>query len=149
LTQSVGLPPPPSFSLDQPIQFEIQGDRVIQHGLSIPIGQLTRLDFSGSVTFKKELDLIVEVPVTPTLLQNVPLFQSFLGQEQFKIPIRGTLDKPEVDKTAFDATMKELGEKLKNRAVDTGLDMLFNGILRGKVPRFIPNPNDPPPVPMP
>ena len=149
LTQSVGLPPPPTFSLDQPIQFEIQGDRVIQHGLSIPIGQLTRLDFSGSVTFKKELDLIVEVPVTPTLLQNVPLFQSFLGQEQFKIPIRGTLDKPEVDKTAFDATMKDLGEKLKNRAVDTGLDMLFNGILRGKVPRFIPNPNDPPPVPKP
>jgi hypothetical protein len=92
---------------------------------------------------------MVEVPVTPTLLQNVPLFQSFLGQEQFKIPIRGTLDKPEVDKTAFDATMKDLGEKLKNRAVDTGLDMLFNGILRGKVPRFIPNPNDPPPVPKP
>lgn len=144
LTQSVGLPPPPSFSLDQPIEFDIQGDRVIQHGLSIPIGQLTRLDFSGSVTFKKELDLIVEVPVTPTLLQNVPLFRSFLGEELFKIPIRGTIDNPEIDKTAFEATMKQLGENLKNRAVDTGLDMLFNGIMRGKIPRPLPNGNNPP-----
>ena len=150
LTQSVGLPPPPTFAIDQPIQFEILGDRVIQHGLSIPVGQLTRLDFSGEVTFKKQLDLMVQVPVTPTMLQNVPLFRSFLGTEQFKIPIRGTLDKPEVDKEAFDLTMKQLGENLKNRAVDTSLDMLFNGLLRGKVPRFIPGPNDPqPPAPRP
>ena len=84
---------------------------------------------------------MVQVPVTPTMLQNVPLFRSFLGTEQFKIPIRGTLDKPEVDKEALDLTMKQLGENLKNRAVDTSLDMLFNGILRGKVPRFIPGPN--------
>lgn len=144
LTQSVGLPPPPTFAIDQPIAFEIVGDRVIQHGLRIPIGELTQLDFSGSVTFKKELDLLVEVPVTPSLLQTVPLFQSFLGQESFKIPIRGTLDKPEVDKTAFDANMKQLGENLKNKAVETGLDMLFNGVLGGRVPRFIPNPNQPP-----
>lgn len=143
LTQSIGLPPPPTFAIDSPIQFEILGDRVIQHGLSVPVGNLTRLDFSGEVTFKKELDLMVQIPVTPTMLQNVPLFRSFLGTEQFKIPIRGTVDKPEVDKTAFDLTMKQLGENLKNRAVDTSLDMLFNGILRGRVPRFIPNQNQP------
>ena len=147
LTQSVGLPPPPTFALDQPIDFEIVKDRVIQHGLSVPIGQLTRLDFSGAVTFKQELDLLVQVPVTPTLLQNVPLFRSFLGTEEFRIPIRGTIAKPEVDQAAFDANMKRLGENLKNRAVDTSLDMLFNGILGGRVPRFIPNPNQPAPPP--
>ena len=135
LTSNVGLPPPPTFALNQPIQFEILGDRVVQSGLTIPIGEITRLDFSGSVTFKKELDLLVQVPVTPTLLQNAPFIRSFLGQEEFKIPIRGTLDKPEVDKTAFDTNMKQLGENLKNRAVDTSLDMLFNGILGGRIPR--------------
>jgi hypothetical protein len=113
----------------------------------VPIGQLTRLDFSGAVTFKQELDLLVQVPVTPTLLQNVPLFRSFLGTEEFRIPIRGTIAKPEVDQAAFDANMKRLGENLKNRAVDTSLDMLFNGILGGRVPRFIPNPNQPAPPP--
>lgn len=141
LTQSVGLPPPPTFAITQPIDFEILGDRVIQHGLRVPIGELTQLDFSGTVTFKKELDLLVEVPVTPNLLQTVPLFQSFLGQESFKIPIRGTLDKPEVDQTAFDANMKKLGENLKNKAVESGLDMLFNGILGGRIPRPAPNQN--------
>lgn len=140
LTQSVGLPPPPTFSLDRPIDFEIVKDRVIQHGLSIPIGQLTRLDFSGAVTFDQKLDLLVQVPVTPTLLQNVALFRSFLGTEVFRIPIRGTIGRPEVDQAAFDANMKQLGENLKNRAVDTSLDMLFNGILGGRVPRFIPVP---------
>jgi|GEM_PF-5619748 len=140
LTQSVGLPPPPTFSLDRPIDFEIVKDRVIQHGLSIPIGQLTRLDFSGAVTFDQKLDLLVEVPVTPTLLQNVALFRSFLGTEVFRIPIRGTIARPEVDQSTFDANMKQLGENLKNRAVDTSLDMLFNGILGGRVPRFIPGP---------
>lgn len=154
LTQSVGLPPPPTFSIDQPIAFEIEGDRVIQQGLRVPIGELTTLDFSGAVKFNKELDLVVEVPVTPNLLQNVALFQSFLGKESFKIPIRGTLDKPEVDQTQFDTNMKQLGENLKNRAVETGLDMLFNGVLGGRVPRFIPNPNQPqsppsPPQPQP
>ncbi|MFM7593015.1 MAG: hypothetical protein ACKO85_14605, partial [Isosphaeraceae bacterium] len=113
LTNSVGLPPPPTFALNQPIQFEILGDRVIQSGLMIPIGDLTRLNFSGSVSFKKELDLLVQVPVTPSLLANAPLVRSFLGQEEFKIPIRGTLDKPEVDKSAFDTNMKQLGENLK------------------------------------
>lgn len=149
LTQSVGLPPPPTFSLDRPIDFEIIKDRVIQHGLSVPIGQLTRLDFSGSVTFDQQLDLVVEVPVTPTLLQNVSLFRSFLGTEVFKIPIRGSIGTPEVDQSAFDANMKQLGENLKNRAVDTSLDMLFNGILGGRVPRFIPGSerNAPPPQP--
>lgn len=151
LTQSVGLPPPPTFSLDRPVEFEIVRDRVIQHGLSVPIGQLTRLDFSGSVTFDQKLDLLVEVPVTPTLLQNVALFRSFLGTEVFKIPIRGTIGRPEVDQTSFDANMKQLGENLKNRAVDTSLDMLFNGILGGRVPRFIPGSgrNEPPPPPQP
>jgi len=152
LTQNVGLPPPPTFFLNQPIEFEIVKDRVIQHGLTIPIGQLTRLDFSGSVTFDQRLDLQVEVPVTPTLLQNVPLFRSFLGTEVFKIPIRGTIGNPEVDQRSFDANMKQLGENLKNRAVDTSLDMLFNGILGGRIPRFIPGPGRgeaEPPMPRP
>ncbi|MFM7319822.1 MAG: hypothetical protein ACKO5E_22980, partial [bacterium] len=71
---------------------------------------------------------------------------SFLGQEEFKIPIRGTLDKPEVDKSAFDTNMKQLGENLKNRAVETSLDMLFNGLLGGKVPRPVqPGLSQPPP----
>ena len=135
LTSSVGLPPPPTFALNQPIQFEILGDRVVQSGLTIPVGELTRLSFSGSVSFKKELDLLVQVPVTPQLLANAPLIRSFLGQEEFRIPIRGTLDKPEVDKSAFDSNMKQLGENLKNRAVETSLDMLFNGLLGGRVPR--------------
>ena len=135
LTSSVGLPPPPTFALNQPIQFEILGDRVVQSGLTIPVGELTRLSFSGSVSFRKELDLLVQVPVTPQLLANAPLIRSFLGQEEFRIPIRGTLDKPEVDKSSFDANMKQLGENLKNRAVETSLDMLFNGLLGGRIPR--------------
>jgi hypothetical protein len=149
LTSNVGLPPPPTFALDQPIQFEILGDRVVQNGLTIPVGNLTRLSFSGSVSFKKELDLLVQVPITPNLLQNAPFFRSFLGQEEFKIPIRGTLDKPEVDKTAFDTNMKQLGENLKNRAVETSLDMLFNGLLGGRVPRPNIAPPGQPPITQP
>ena len=131
----------PIWRLNDPVSLTIADRRVYQHGLTIPIGKLSRVEFDGWVDFDRNINLIASVPVLPSMLADRPVLGGIAGTTKIKVPIRGTLKKPEIDREAFDLALKDMGRSLLEGAVTQGAAALFQRLTQGR------DPNLPPPPP--
>ncbi len=102
----------PALRLDEPVALRIADRRVYQRGLAVPIGKLTKFELEGSVGFDRSLDLIASMPILPTMLADRPLLGAIAADARIRVPIRGTLQKPEIDSEAFKIGMNDLGRSL-------------------------------------
>ena len=134
LMNLVGRADHPLAHLDQPVELSIANRRVTQRGLSVPIGKPSRIDMEGWVDFDRKLNLVASVPVVPPALANAPLVNDLVGPAMIRVPIRGTLDQPQVDKEAFKQGMKEMGKSVLERSVTRGAVSLFDLITRPRDP---------------
>ena len=123
-----------SLKLDQPVTLTIADGRVNQRGMSIPVGELTRIDLAGWVDFDRNIALNATLPVTPAMLGNNPLLSEIVAGTQVKLPISGTLDRPHVDKDAFAANMQDLGKSLLTRGATRGAMELLMRLARPRDP---------------
>ena len=132
-----------SLKLDQPVTLTIADGRVNQRGMTIPVGDLTRIELAGWVDFDRNLALVATVPVTPAMLGNNPLLSDIAAGTKVRLPIGGTLGKPMIDKEAFGDNLQELGKSLLARGATRGAMELLMRLSRPK------DPNAPPPPPRP
>jgi translocation and assembly module TamB len=130
-----------SLKLDQPVTLTIADGRINQRGMSIPVGDFTRVELSGWVDFDRKLGLVATVPVTPAMLGNNPLLSDIASGTKVRLPIGGTLDKPEIDREAFSTNLQELAKTLLARGATRGAMELLMRLSRPK------DPNAPPPPP--
>jgi translocation and assembly module TamB len=133
---------PSVLRLNHPVMLSIHDGRVHQHGLALPLGNVSEIAVDGSVGFDRSIDLKISLPITTAMLGGPnPLDGNFGGDlTRFTLPITGTLSKPKIDPDAFKLGMQQTGRDLFQGAgilqgVD-GLIQLFNR------PR---DPNAPPP----
>lgn len=147
LLNMVGRPDFTLMKLDQPVELTIADRRVVQRGLSLPIGKLNRIDLEGWVDFDRNLDLVASIPIVPTALANAPVIGGFVEPTRIRIPVRGTLEHPRVDEEAFAAGMKQMGASILNGPVTRGANELLDlfrrprgqgGILPPPAPRLTP-----------
>jgi translocation and assembly module TamB len=136
----IGREDRPSLRLDQPVDLTIADRRVYQSGFSLPIGKLTALGLEGWVDFDRNLNLTATVPVVPPALADRPLLNDIAGGVKVRVPIRGTLDKPEVDKEAFRLGMKDLGKTVLGRGAFSGAAALLERLTRPREPDAPPPP---------
>jgi translocation and assembly module TamB len=122
----------PLMRLDEPIAMTIADRRVYQRGLALPIGNLSRIEFDGWVDFDRKVNLIASIPVLPTMLADRPLLHDIAGDARIRVPIRGTLSQPKVDKEAFNLAMKDLGRSLLERGVVRGASGLIQRMIEGR-----------------
>jgi translocation and assembly module TamB len=130
-----------SLKLDQPVTLTIADGRINQRGMSIPIGEVTRLELTGWVDFDRNLGLVATVPVSPAMLGNNPLLSDIIAGTKVQLPIGGTLDHPQIDKQAFSKNLQELGKTLLARGATRGAMELLMRLTRPK------DPDAPPPPP--
>ncbi len=135
-----GKPDRPALKLNQPVALKIADRRVYQRGLAIPIGNLTRFELEGSVGFDRSLDLIAGMPILPTMLADRPLLGAIAADARIRVPIRGTLQKPEIDREAFKIGMNDLGRSLLERGGLQGAVGLFERLIRPRDPDAPPPP---------
>ena len=100
------------------VEFTMAGGRVHHQGLVFGVGQLN-VRTSGSVGLDESLDLIAEIPIPAGLLGETPL-AGVLRDRTVKLPIRGTLDRPQIDPAALgtsnaDLLLGTLQQLLRNR----------------------------------
>jgi translocation and assembly module TamB len=126
--------------LNEPVGLSIADRRVYQRGMVIPVGQFTEITMEGWVDFDRNLSLKASVPLTPTILRDRPLLGDFLTGMRVTVPIRGTLDKPEVDRDAFNLAIQDLGKTLLERTVTRGVPNLIDLFTRRR------DPDAPPPL---
>jgi translocation and assembly module TamB len=115
----------PTLKLNQPVDLAITDGRVVQRGLAIPVGRLTRVEIEGWVDFARNMELRVSLPITPAMLGNQPGLVSMLGGARISIPIRGTLSRPQFDRAAFADALMASTKKLLGRVATGGANGVF------------------------
>jgi translocation and assembly module TamB len=141
LMELIGRKDRPLVRLDEPVELAIADRRVYQKGLTIPIGRLTKIGIEGWVDFDRHLNLVASVPIVPSGLADKPVIGEIAGAAVIRVPIRGTMQDPQVDREAFKIGMKEMGQSVLEKGLTRGVPGLLDLITR---PR---DPNAPPPPP--
>ena len=118
----------PLLTLNEPVALTIADRRVYQSGLKVPIGKIGEIDIEGWIDFDQNMNLVTSVPILPNVLAERPILGGLAGDARIKIPIRGTLKAPEIDKQAFDLGMKDLGKTMLDRTVGPGLSDLIQSM---------------------
>jgi hypothetical protein len=91
----------------------------------------TTLHTSGSVGFDNTLDLVVDVPIPKDLpvLKNNPVLVKAVAGKVVKVPMKGTLAKPELDVKAFEQAVAALArgaaKEVGKEAIEKELNKLF------------------------
>lgn len=129
----------PTLKLDAPVSLSIADRRVYQDGFALPLGKLTHVELEGWVDFDRNLDLTASIPLTPAMVGNRPLLGNVLDGTRVRVPIRGTLQKPEIDREALNLALKDLGKTLLERGAVEGATKLLQRLIQGR------DPNAPPP----
>ncbi|MHC5536972.1 hypothetical protein ACYOEI_01705, partial [Singulisphaera rosea] len=135
----IGREDRPTLKLDAPVSLSIADRRVYQQGFSLPLGKLTHVELEGWVDFDRKVNLTASVPLTPAMVGNRPLLGNVLDGTRVRVPIRGTLQKPEIDREALNLALKDLGKTLLERSAVQGASQLLQRLIQGR------DPNAPPP----
>jgi len=122
-----GRETPAKLRRESVVPFRMVGGRVYHEGLELIFPELT-IRTRGSVGLDQTIDLLAEMPVPPQWLANTPA-GSALRNQTIRLPMRGTLSKPEIDRQVLDQLSQQF---LKNAAknvledeVNRQLDRLF------------------------
>ena len=137
----VGRDEAPSLKLNEPVSLTVADRRVYQKGLALPLGNVSRVELDGWVDFDRNLNLTASLPVTPAMFGNRPVLGDIVSGTKVRVPIRGTLEEPEIDREAFKTALRGLGNDLLGRGLTRGVLGLIEQIGRGR------DPNAPPPPP--
>jgi translocation and assembly module TamB len=145
LLDVVGLTNVLTMRLDQPVMLTIADGRVIQRGMAIALGGITRIELEGWVDFSRNLALTASLPITAPMLGNNPLLMDILSGTRISVPIRGTLSQPKLDRDAFASSLLDLTKTVVGRGAVRGATELLMRLGRVRDPQAAP----PPPAPRP
>lgn len=149
LLDAIGPNRAPILRLDQPVQLTIAEGRVNQRGLSVPIGNLSRLELEGWVDFDRNIALTAGLPITPALVANNPLLVDIAAGTTLRVPVRGTLSQPQIDRSAMASHLGDLGKTLLKRGAVRGATELLLRLGRRRDPAVQPTVEIPALAPMP
>ena len=114
-----------ALKLDEPVSLNIADGRVHQKGLTLDLGKGSRVELDGWVDFDKSLQLDARLRLPSDLIANRPVLNAIVEGTKIHVPIRGTLDHPELDRDAGKRGLIEFGTTLLQRSVTKGLPSLF------------------------
>lgn len=111
----------------QQIDFQMEQGRVYHRNLEARVGDLV-LRTQGSVGIDQTIDLLAEMPLTEKLLGN-DRFSATLQGQTLKIPVRGTLSRPELDQRGIAemgrGMITNTAERLLQDEIGKGLQKLL------------------------
>jgi len=112
---------------EQKINFDVEQGRVAHRNMQIQAGDVV-INTSGSVGLDGQLELIAAVPILKDWVDKAPALQSLAGQ-QIQIPIRGTIQRPQMDMNSFASIGQQLAtsalQGVAQKQIDKGLSKLL------------------------
>jgi len=112
---------------EQKIGFDVQQGRVAHKNMQIQAGDVV-INTSGSVGIDGQLELIAAVPILKDWVDKTPLLQSLAGQ-QIQIPVRGTIQRPQMDLSSFASIGQQLAtaalQGAAQKQIDKGIGKLL------------------------
>ncbi len=112
---------------EQQIGFDVQQGRVAHKNMQIQAGDVV-INTSGSVGIDGQLEMIAAVPILKDWVDKTPLLQSLAGQ-QIQIPVRGTIQRPQLDLSSFASIGQQLAtsalQGAARKEIDKGIGKLL------------------------
>jgi len=105
---------------EQQIGFDVQQGRVAHKNMQIQAGDVV-INTSGSVGIDGQLELIAAVPILKDWVDKTPMLQSLAGQ-QIQIPVRGTIQRPQMDLSSFASIGQQLATSALQGAAQKQID---------------------------
>jgi translocation and assembly module TamB len=112
---------------EQRIRFSVDQGRVSHQNLQIRAGDIV-ISTEGSVSVDGQLALQAKVPILKEWVDGTPALASLAGQS-LSIPVAGTIQRPQVDYTAFTSIGRQVAESAVQGTLQKQLDKGLNKIL--------------------
>jgi hypothetical protein len=112
---------------EQNIQFAMEKGRVAHRNLKLQAGDVA-ITTEGSVGIDGGLELIASVPIQKDWIDGTPALASLAGQN-IQVPIRGTIQKPQLDFQAFTNIGRQIAESAVSGVIQKQFDKGLNKIL--------------------
>jgi hypothetical protein len=124
----LGRESPAKLRQQSVVPFRMYGGRIEHQGLELVFPDFT-IRTSGSVGLDQSMNIMAEMPIPPKWIQSNPMAAQALQGQTIRIPVGGTLSKPQLDQRAVqDLTrqfMQKATENVIQGEVNKQLDRLF------------------------
>ncbi|ADB16807.1 hypothetical protein Psta_2133 [Pirellula staleyi DSM 6068] len=112
---------------EQRVQVEVVDGRVYHRGLTMTVKEVALIT-QGSVGLDQSLEMLSEIPIPDKWVDGKPLLVGLKGQ-RISIPIRGQINKPQLDGTAIGNLAKQFANRavqgLLEQGLNKGLEKIF------------------------
>jgi translocation and assembly module TamB len=116
-----------TLAAEQVVPVRLENGRVHHENFAIQVGQSV-VRTSGSVGLDGGLALVLDLPIPPRVLDRLlpknPVLRGALAKQRVKVPVGGTLDKPQLDPKALDAAAEAVA---RGAAKDAAGELLKKG----------------------
>lgn len=120
---------------EQSVPFKLTGGRVYHQGVTFKIGDGI-VQSSGSVGMDETVDLVLQIPILDEWANDQKLLGGLKGKT-LKIPLRGSLSRPQFDSRVLTELATQIGGTALEGAIEDKLDDLF----KKKLNKFLPGQN--------
>ena len=123
----MGKETPAKLRREGVVPFQMVDGRIYHKDMELIFPDFTVRTY-GSVGLDQTVAIMTEMPVPPKWLENNPL-ASGLKDQTIRIPIAGTLQKPQLDKSVMEQLsrqfIKTAAKNMLEDGLNKGLDQLF------------------------
>jgi hypothetical protein len=120
---------PAKLKKESTIAFQMHNRRVYHQNVEMVFPDLT-ITTQGSVGFDQTLDLVAEMPVPPKWLAKNPLAAQALANQRIRIPLKGTLKKPQLDRQEMDRLSRQFIKQAAGNLIEGELNKQLDRLLQ-------------------
>jgi len=128
LATLMGRETPAQLRREGVVPFQMADGRIYHKDMELIFPDFTVRTY-GSVGLDQTLAIMAEMPVPPKWLENNPAASALRGQT-IRIPIAGTLQKPQLDRSVMDQLSRQFirnaAKGMIEEGLNKGLDQLFH-----------------------
>ena len=124
----LGRETPAKLRQESVVLFRMVGGRVYHQGLELVFPEFTVRTY-GSVGLDQTMAIMAEMPVPPKWLEKNPMLSQAMRNQIIRVPINGTLSKPQLDQKVMEGLSRQFlqkaAENLLEGELNKQLDRLF------------------------
>ncbi len=124
----LGRESPARLRQESAVAFQMKNGRIYHNNLELIFPDLT-IRTQGSVGLDQTLDLVAEMPIPPKWLAGNPLASKAMSNQVIRIPLKGTLGKPQLDRRETERLSRQFIQKAAGNLLEDELNKQLDRLL--------------------
>lgn len=125
----LGRESPAKLKQESVVAFKMRNGRVEHKNLELIFPDLT-IRTEGSVGLDQTISLVAEMPIPPKWLAGNPVAQKAFAGQVIRIPVKGTLSKPQLDQREMERLSRQFIQKAAGNLLENELNNQLERLLR-------------------